>query len=163
MITLVLVMAALAALVLTVFSLPGLWLFLLLAAGLKAAGLAAGLGWGTWLAGVALALVAEGVELVASVRYTRQYGGSRRAAWGALAGGILGAFAGIPVPVAGSVLGSFAGSFLGALVAELTATRDHGRAGRVAWGALVGRLVATASKVVIGVVIAVLVIGGALR
>ena len=161
MITLLLVLAALAALVLTAFSLPGLWLFLLLAAGLKAGGLADGLSWEIWLAGFGLAALAEVIEWVASMRYTRRYGGSRRAGWGALVGGIAGAIVGIPVPVVGSVIGSFLGSVLGALLAELTATRDPDLAGRVAWGALVGRVFATASKMVLGVVIAALVIGSA--
>jgi len=161
MITLVLVLAALVSLVLTVFGLPGLWLFLLLAAGLKAAGAAAGLSWGVWLVGVGLAVVAEVIEWTTSMRYTRRSGGSRRAGWGALIGGVIGAIVGIPVPIIGSVLGSFAGSFLGALLAEFTATQDRDLAGRVAWGALIGRVVATAAKIVLGVVVAVLVVGSA--
>lgn len=163
MITLVLILAALVCMVLTLFGLPGLWLFLLLAAGLKALGVAAGITWGAWLVGFGLATVAEVIEWTTSMRYTRRSGGSRRAAWGALIGGILGAIVGIPVPVVGSVIGSFVGSFLGALVAEFTATQDRDLAGRVAWGALMGRVVATAAKVVLGVVVAALIVGSAWR
>jgi len=159
--TLFLALAALAGLVLTVFGLPGLWLFLLLAAGLKAAGVATGLTWGAWLVGIALAFAAELVEWVVSLRYTTRLGGSRRAGWGAIAGGLLGAVVGLPVPVIGSVLGSFLGSFLGALAAEYSATRDTDLAGRVAWGALIGRTVATAIKIMLGVVIAAVVISSA--
>jgi hypothetical protein len=161
MIILLLALLALVGLVLTIFSLPGLWIFLLLAAGLKAIGAASGLTWGVWLVGIGLAAVAEGVEWVASMRYTRRYGGSRRAAWGALIGGMIGAVMGLPVPVIGSILGSFAGSFLGALILEFTASGDQALAGRAAWGSVVGRVVATAFKVMIGVVVGVLVVGSA--
>lgn len=159
--TLLLALAALVGLVLTVLGLPGLWLFLLLAAGLKVAGIAAGLSWGAWLFGIALALAAEVVEWVVSMRYTTRSGGSRRAGWGAIAGGLLGAVLGLPVPVLGSILGSFLGSFLGALAAEYSATRDSDLAGRVAWGALIGRTVATAVKIMAGVAVAAIVIGSA--
>lgn len=158
MITLLLALLALGGLLLTVFSLPGLWIFLLLAAGFKVAGAAPGLTWGVWLVGIGLAAVAEGVEWVAAMRYTRRYGGSRRAAWGALLGGLLGAIVGVPVPIIGSIIGSFLGSFLGALVFEYSSSADHTVAGRAAWGAVVGRAVATAAKVMIGVVVAVLVV-----
>ena len=160
---LLLMLAAFLGLVLIAFGLPGTWLFLVAAVLLKAAGPAAGLSWTALGIGAVLALIAELGEWVASMRWTTQYGGSHRAAWGALAGGIVGAIVGLPIPLLGSIIGSFAGSFLGALVAEYTATRDHALAGQVAWGALLGRLVATALKMAIGVVIAVIIIGSAWR
>jgi len=156
-----LTLAALLGLVLIAFGLPGAWLFLIAAVLLKAAGPAAGLSWAAVGIGMVLALIAELFEWFASLRWTRQSGGSRRAGWGALAGGIIGAVVGLPIPLLGSIIGSFAGSFLGALAAEYSATRDHSLAGRVAWGALVGRVVATALKMAIGVVIAVIIIGSA--
>jgi len=163
MILLLLIATALLGLVLTAIGLPGLWLFLLLAAVLPLlgsatapSGLALGIGFG-------LALVAEVIEWVAQVRWTGRSGGSRRAGWGALAGGILGAFAGVPVPVLGPIIGSFAGSFLGALIAEYSRSRDRSLAGKVAWGALIGRVVATTFKIALGVVVAVVIIGSAWR
>ena len=163
MILLLLIATALLGLVLTAIGLPGLWLFLLLAAVLPLlgsatapSGLALGIGFG-------LALVAEVIEWVAQVRWTGRSGGSRRAGWGALAGGILGAFAGVPVPVLGPIIGSFAGSFLGALIAEYSRRRDRSLAGKVAWGALIGRVVATTFKIALGVVVAVVIIGSAWR
>jgi len=163
MILLLLIATALLGLVLTAIGLPGLWLFLLLAAVLPLlgsatapSGLALGIGFG-------LALVAEVIEWVAQVRWTGRSGGSRRAGWAALAGGILGAFAGVPIPVLGPIIGSFAGSFLGALIAEYSRTRDRGLAGKVAWGALIGRVVATTFKIALGVVVAVVIIGSAWR
>jgi uncharacterized protein YqgC (DUF456 family) len=160
---LLLTLAALLGLVLIAFGLPGTWLFLVAAVLLKAAGPAAGLSWTALGIGAVLALIAELGEWVASMRWTTQYGGSRRAAWGALAGGIVGAVIGLPIPLLGSLIGSFAGSFLGALAAEYSATRNHALAGQVAWGALIGRLVATALKMAIGVMIAVIIIGSAWR
>jgi uncharacterized protein YqgC (DUF456 family) len=160
---LLLTLAALLGLVLIAFGLPGTWLFLVAAVLLKAAGPAAGLSWTALGVGAVLALIAELGEWVASMRWTTQYGGSRRAAWGALAGGIVGAIVGLPIPLLGSLIGSFAGSFFGALAAEYSATRSHALAGQVAWGALIGRLVATALKMAIGVVIAVIIIASAWR
>jgi len=160
---LILTFAALLGLVLIAFGLPGTWLFLIAAVLLKTAGPAAGLSWTALAIGAVLALVAELGEWVASMRWTRQHGGSSRAAWGALGGGIIGAIVGLPIPLLGSIVGSFAGSFLGALAAEYSTTRDHALAGQVAWGALIGRIVATALKMAIGVMIAVIIIGSAWR
>lgn len=158
MFLLLLLLVALAGLFLTALGFPGTWLFLF------AAVMAKVLAWTpelTWLMigiGIGLAVAGEVIEWVASVRWTERYGGSRRAGWGALAGGIIGAVVGIPIPVVGSIVGSFLGSFAGALLAEYSATRSRGLAGRVAWGALIGRVVATGAKVGIGVVVTVVVL-----
>ena len=103
----------------------------------------------------ALAVIGEIIEFTLAARYTRKYGGSRRAGWGAIIGGIIGAIVGVPVPIIGSVIGAFAGAFLGALVAERTRGVATGAATRVATGALLGRAAAVAAKSAIGVVIAV--------
>lgn len=157
MIAAVLVLAALAGLVLIAFGLPGSWLLLLVGAVLGLTGATGAPGGTAILIALGLALLGEVIEWVAAVRGAGRHGGSRRSGWGALAGGLIGAIIGIPIPVVGSIIGSFLGSFAGALVAEYSATRDHGLAGRVAWGALVGRIVGTAAKmgltVVMGVVL----------
>jgi len=163
MILVLLIVVALLGLVLTAIGLPGVWIFLLLATILPLVGAShapSGLALGI---GFVLAAIAELVEWVAQVRWTGRSGGSRRAGWGALAGGLLGAFAGVPIPVLGPIIGSFAGSFLGALIAEYSLTRDGSLAGKVAWGALIGRVVATTFKIALGVVIAVVIIGSAWR
>ena len=136
----------------TVLGLPGLWLFLAVALVAKLLGPAAGLGWSAWLLALALGITAEVVEFVASARYTRRYGGSRRAGWGALIGGLVGAVVGVPVPIVGSIIGSFVGSFAGALMAEYSVRRDHAAAGRAAQGAVIGRVVATTAKIGLGCV-----------
>lgn len=152
---LLLVLAQLAGLALIPFGLPGLWL--------QVAALAI-FGWATafqtvsWIiVGVvaALALVAEVAELVLGSRFARRYGGGRRSAWGATLGGLVGALVGLPLPLLGSVLGAMVGAFVGAFAFELTTGRGAGPAAQVGWGAFVGRTLATAMKVSIGVIILV--------
>jgi uncharacterized protein len=159
MLGLALLVCALIGLVLTALGLPGLWLFLLVATGATLLGAASAPSLAALIAGFVLATLAEIIEWVAQVRWTGRAGGSRRASWAALAGGILGAFAGVPIPVLGPIIGSFAGSFLGALVAEYSLSRDTALAGRVAWGALIGRVVATTFKMALSVVVAAVIIG----
>jgi uncharacterized protein YqgC (DUF456 family) len=107
----------------------------------------------------ALMIVAEGLEWLLTARFTRKYGGSRRAGWGAVIGGMVGAILGVPVPVIGSIIGAFVGAFIGAFVFEFSRGTGHGTATRVAWGALLGRLTAAALKVAIGLVMAVWMVG----
>lgn len=160
--TLLLALGALLSLPLTALGLPGTWAFLAGVGIWKSVDATASVSWTTITIGVVLALVAELIEWGLASRYTTKYGGSRRAGWGALLGGIVGAIVGVPVPVIGSIIGSFAGAFLGALALEYTKHGEHDRAGRVAWGALVGRVVATGLKVGLGVVIAVVVLADAI-
>src|SRR5262245_32933461 len=63
----------------------------------------------------ALMIVAELLEFMLAGRYAKKYGGSKRAGWGAIIGGMVGAFFGVPLPIIGSVSGAFMGSFGGAL------------------------------------------------
>lgn len=155
--------ALLLALFLVLLGLPGLWLMIGVA--LAYNWLAAPVfGMGSLVLVGALALVAEVLEFTLSARYTRRYGGSPRAGWGAILGGFVGAFVGIPIPVIGSVIGAFLGAFVGALLLEITrAEATRGSATRVAWGALIGRVVAAAAKTGIGCAIAVILVLIALR
>lgn len=147
---LLLLLALLLGLVLIPFGLPGLWV--MVGAALIYSWVEPGrIGVPTLILITGMAIVAEVLEFLAAGRYARKYGGSRRAAWGAIIGGIVGAIIGVPVPIIGSVIGAFAGSFAGALAAELTLGSRMGSATRVATGALIGRVVATALKVAIGV------------
>lgn len=139
--------------------LPGLWLMLAAAFVYNWLVPAAPIGWIAIGAGFAVAVVAEVLEFTLSASYTRKYGGSKRAAWGAILGGIAGAIVGVPVPIIGSVIGAFAGAFVGALVMEYTrgeATRSS--ATRVATGALLGRVVAAAVKVGLGCALAAILL-----
>jgi len=153
----------LAGLALVALGLPGLWVMVL--------GL---LGYG-WITGfhsvsstllavvVALAVLGEIVEAWVGFRLARRYGGSTRAGWGALVGGLVGAAVGVPVPVVGSVIGGFVGAFAGAALFEYTVARRTAVAVGAGWGAVLGRAAATAGKMALGVVIAVLGLYAAIR
>jgi uncharacterized protein YqgC (DUF456 family) len=114
-----------------------------------------GIGLATVIGVGVLMVVAEGLEWILTARFTKKYGGSRRAGWGAVIGGMVGAFLGVPLPVVGSIVGAFVGTFVGAFVFEYTRGTGHGTATRVAWGAFIGRVTAAAIKVAIGLMIAV--------
>lgn len=159
---LLLIAAIVLGLIMIPFGLPGtlvmfaaaLCYYLLVPAG--------GIGLFTVIGVGALMLVAEGLEWLLTARFTRKYGGSRRAGWGAIIGGMIGAFMGVPVPVIGSIIGAFVGAFIGAFAFEFTRGTGHGTATRVAWGAFLGRLTAAAMKVAIGFVIAVWMVAAAI-
>ncbi|HET8655908.1 MAG TPA: DUF456 domain-containing protein [Longimicrobiaceae bacterium] len=102
-----------------------------------------------------LAILAEIAEFLLGGHFARVYRGSRRATWGALLGGVVGAFVGLPLPLLGSVLGAMLGAFAGALLFELTTGGGTRTALRAGWGALLGRVVATAMKASVAVVILV--------
>jgi uncharacterized protein len=152
---LLLVISSLAGLLLIPFGLPGLWVMVL---GVLAYG---------WLTDfqtvtpgivalvVVLALLGEAIEAWLGFRFARRYGGSRRAGWGALAGGLIGAVVGVPVPLIGSVVGGFVGAFAGAALLEYTRERRAGAAAGAGWGAVLGRAAAAAVKMGLGIVIAV--------
>lgn len=144
----------LLSLVLIPLGLPGTWL--MVAAGLGYQILVPGsITWITVIGTAVLATIAEIIEFTLAGRYARKYGGSRRAGWGAMLGGIVGAFMGVPVPIVGPVIGAFLGAFIGAFALELTIKESRtGDATRVAWGAMVGRVVAAAMKMAFGVLIA---------
>jgi uncharacterized protein YqgC (DUF456 family) len=110
---------------------------------------------------LALAIAAEVFEFTLAGKYARKYGGSKRASWGAVIGGTVGAFVGVPVPIIGPILGAFAGAFIGALVFEYSRGSGAHASTRVATGALIGRVVASALKVGIGLMIAVWLVSAA--
>ena len=147
-IVLLVALAMLLGLIMIPLGLPGLWLIVATTVALVVAGHL------TWSVGVivtAVALVAELTELVVVSRFGRAYGGSRRAFWGAVLGGMAGLFVGIPVPVVGPVITAFAGTFVGAGIVTLAETRSVGRSARVGWGVLLARTAAVALKVGVAV------------
>jgi uncharacterized protein len=150
---LVLLLAAgVLGLLLIPLGLPGLWVIVL---GILSYGwltnfqtLTAGL---VALA-VGLAVLGEAVEAWIGFRFAQRYGGSKRAGWGALAGGLIGAVVGVPVPIIGSVIGGFVGAFAGAAAFEYTRARASQGAVRAGWGAVLGRAAAVALKMGLAVV-----------
>ena len=157
-----LALAQLLGLLLIPFGLPGIWLQVLAVAGYGMATEFRTVGWITIAAVTLLAAAAEVIEFALGGRYARLYGGSRRAAWGAILGGLVGAFLGVPIPIIGSVIGAFVGAFAGAALLELTRSPEIRGALRVGWGAFVGRMVAVAVKSGIGVAIAAIALISAL-
>jgi uncharacterized protein YqgC (DUF456 family) len=133
---LVLVVAGLAGLVL-----PGLPGPPLVVAGLVVAAWAedfAYVGWGTIIVLILLALLAYGVDFVASALGAKRFGASKRAIVGAALGVLVGLFFGLP----GILIGPFAGAVLG----ELSARRDLRAAGRAGVGAWLGMVLGAAAK-----------------
>lgn len=141
-------------LLLVPLGLPGLWLMLtIIFVGVVVGEVA-------WWVFALLAIVAGLAEVAEFlvVRWTSaRYGGSNKAFWGALAGGLAGMLIGMPVPVIGSLIAGCIGTLLGAALVTWWETRHLRSAGRVAWGALLGRGFAAAVKTAAGV--AILVIG----
>jgi len=152
---LILALVLFSAILLVPLGLPGIWLIVGAVALYNPLTGTEAVGTVTIVGILLLATVAEVIEFTLAARYTKQYGGSKRAGWGAIVGGMVGAIVGVPIPVIGSVIGAFVGSFAGALIAEWSRGTRTGTATRVATGALLGRVMATAAKVAIGMVMAV--------
>lgn len=151
-------LVAAIGLFLTAIGLPGTWLFLALASAAKLARPESALAWTPIGLGFGLALLGEAIEWMAGTRAALKYGGSSRAGWGAMLGGLVGAVVGVPVPIIGPLIGAVAGTFLGALVAEYSVRGFSGGAERVAWGAMLGRVMAIAVKVALAFVIALVIL-----
>jgi uncharacterized protein YqgC (DUF456 family) len=143
----------LIGLVMIPFGLPGTWIIAAAALGYQLL-VPGSISMFTVIAVIVLALIGELLEFSLTAKYTKKYGGSRRASWGAIIGGMIGAFIGVPVPIVGPVLGAFAGAFAGAFIGEFSRAGEGGTATRVATGALIGRAVAAAMKIGIGVAMA---------
>ncbi|HET7039499.1 MAG TPA: DUF456 domain-containing protein [Gemmatimonadales bacterium] len=158
-----LAVCCLVGLILVPLGLPGLWVMV---AGILGYGWLTGFGTvgvGTIALVLGLAMTGEVLEAWVGFRTTRRYGGSRRAGWGALLGGLIGAVVGVPVPIVGSVIGAFVGSFAGAVLFELSATRRMDSAVSAGWGAVIGRALAAAFKIALGLVMCVVAAFAALR
>jgi uncharacterized protein len=153
----ILVLANAVWLFLVLLGLPGNWLMMVSTA------LVAWLYWDegmfsrwTLLAALGIAVLGEVLEFAAGAVGTKQAGGSRAGAFGALAGGLIGAAAGtfiIPIPIIGSLVGACGGAFCGALAMELAGGREMEPAVRSGIGAGVGRFFGTVAKLVVGIAI----------
>ncbi len=157
-----LVLAAVACWTANVFTLPGNWMILGLAALfawlLPADEYGRGFGWITVGVLGLLALLGEAVEFAAGAAGAAKHGASRRAMLlsmaGAIVGSLAGAAVGIPMPVVGSLVaavgGGAAGAFGGAYLGELWKGKTHPERTAVGTGALLGRLFGTAGKLTAG-------------
>lgn len=143
------VLAMLACLAVIPLGLPGLWLIVVITLGLVLAG---ALTWTFGLVMAAAVLVVEVVEILVLKRFGEAFGGSSRAFWGAVIGGMAGLFVGVPVPIIGPVISVFLGTFLGAGLVTWLETMSLERSARVGWGVLLARTAAVAMKVTAAVV-----------
>ena len=160
----VLVVASLGAWLATVFTLPGNWLMLVLAAVFAWAYPAEpgpGVSWTVVLVLLGLATLGEGLELTAGMAGAARQGASRRAMalslGGAFAGSLLGAmllsvFLPVVGTLIGAVVGGAAGAFGGAYLGEWWKGREAAERVAVGMGALVGRVLGTLSKLLVGAV-----------
>lgn len=83
------------------------------------------------------------VEFADSILGVRKFGGSRRAMAGAVLGGVVGLFLGIP--------GILLGPFVGAVIGELSLQRSLDQASRAGFGTVVGLAIGVAGKLAIGI------------
>jgi uncharacterized protein YqgC (DUF456 family) len=147
------VLAELAALAMIPLGLPGTWLQVAIAGVLA---------WfhpdaasRVFVIAIVLAVAGEVTDVVSGRWGTRRFGGSSRAAWGALLGGFAGLFIGTPIPVVGSLVMSFVGTFVGAVAGELWGRGDLAPSLRSGWGAVVGRAVGVGVKMALAFTIAI--------
>ena len=153
--------------------LPGNWL-MVVAAGVYALAVPDAAAESIWWIALALllilAIVGEGIEMLASAHGVRKHGGSKRSALlsfvGAIVGAIVGAVIGtgmIPVPVIGSLFGALllsgAGALGGAFLGEQWIGRSLDDSLQVGQAAFWSRLAGTAAKMVIGCVMLAGVLG----
>ncbi|MDQ3332374.1 MAG: DUF456 domain-containing protein, partial [Planctomycetota bacterium] len=157
-----LVLAALCCWFANVFTLPGNWLIVGLAALfthlLPPAEYGRGFGWITVGVLALIAVLGEVIEFAAGAAGAAKHGASRRAMLlsivGAAVGSITGAAIGIPVPIIGPLVaavgGGAAGAFGGAYLGEIWKGKQHPERTAVSTGALIGRLFGTVGKLSAG-------------
>jgi hypothetical protein len=124
-----------------------------------------GLSW--WVVGIVAGLAALGelLEFAAGALGAAKHGGSRRGMLlslvGAFVGSLWGAFLTLPIPLVGPILGALgggaAGAFAGAFLGEVWAGKATDQSVAIGKGALVGRLLGTGSKLVIGMLMVIIV------
>jgi hypothetical protein len=138
-----------AGIALALIGLPGTWLILLV--GVVVEFVRPGtFSWWTIGVGGVLAIGAEIAEFSAGAVGAKKAGGSKRAMWLAIAGGLVGGIVGtfvIPIPIVGTIAGAGIGSGACAMLAEMSIDgRTVSQAGRVGGGAAIGRTLASVFK-----------------
>ena len=110
------------------------------------------LSWWVVLCLFGVAVLAEVIEGSAACVGAGRAKGSLWSMASAVVGGIGGAVLGSFVaPVVGTLAGALVGTFGGAYLMEYHLSRTHGKAARVAGGALVGRIVGSITKLVVAI------------
>lgn len=155
-----LLLAALLGFVLTLLTLPGLWLPLLVALGFQWFEPTM-FSWWTIGAAVLLGVAAEALEFVATAAGAAKAGGTKRSAAGAILGTIAGALVGsvlLIFPV-GTILGAVVGAGAGAVLLDKTRDqRTWTESTKVGAGAAAARGIALVIKASFSALIALLLI-----
>ena len=157
LLSIVVVLVMLACLALIPLGLPGLWLIVAITMGLALFG---SLSWTFALVVAGVALITEVGEFAVLKKFGDAYGGSRKAFWGAVLGGMVGLFVGVPVPIIGPMITAFLGTVIGAGRVTFVATLSLKPSAKVGWGMLFARTAAVARKIAVsGSVIAAVGVG----
>lgn len=155
--TILLLIVMLAALCLIPIGLPGTFIMCLAYLVFVLATGGGAIAWWTFAAIFFLALLAEGIEMLAGLVGARRAKGSWWSAFGALLGGFAGALIGIWFALLGAIPGAIIGTFVGAYLVEYMKTHNSETSGKVAFNAMVGRIVGGVVKIGIGLLMIVLV------
>lgn len=147
----------------TIFTLPGNWAMLALAALCavflpEAEGTALGFTWTAVIVLLVLASLGELIEFLASAAGAAKQGASRRAMAlslaGAAVGSVTGAIVGVPIPVVGPIIAAIGGGALGAFGGAYLGEYWKGRANHerlsISKGAMIGRVLGTVGKLIVG-------------
>ena len=148
----ILLLLCLAGIFITLMGLPGLWV--MVAAAMLYAWYTAFHYVGLWTLAIlgAIAAIAELIEFLAGSAGAKKAGGSKRAAWGALIGGLLGAiFLTVPFPIIGTTIGLCIGVFAGALIGEMSVRDDAAHSIRVGLAATKARIYAIIIKLLFAI------------
>jgi uncharacterized protein YqgC (DUF456 family) len=151
----------------TFFALPGNWLILIFSVVYQLVlptDAHPRLSWSVIGLSLALAVLGEAWEFMASAAGAAKRGGTRRGAVlsiiGSLIGSLGGAIVAAPIlPVIGPVVGALVGGALGAFAGAYFGERNRTHADRVniGKGALMGRLFGTAGKLALGLILLALI------
>lgn len=155
----IVIVFSLAGIVLTLITLPGTWLAVIVGI-LVAWWRPDMLSW--WAVGAAalVAVLGEVVEFFASAMGATKGGSSKKGATGAIIGSIAGAILGAPLlfPI-GTIVGAVVGAGVGTAIVERGASnKSWADTTRAAKGAAVGRLAATIGKTALAAVLAAILI-----
>ena len=162
--SIVITLGALIGVLLTVVTLPGMWLSVLVAL-VRVAWRPDSMHWGFLVAGCVFAVLGEIAEFGASAAGAATVGGSKSGSIGSIVGGLVGALAGtvlLPIPIVGTIVGAVVGAGVGAVIGERGhAERPWKESLAVGGGAAAGRLASVLIKGVIAAAMALVLIVGA--
>lgn len=145
----IVLLTSLLGVLLTLLTLPGVWLLLAVAVGIQVLWQPELFSWWTIGAGFVLAALGEVAEAVATGVGAAKGGASRTGVVGAIVGTLVGAVLGtfIPLPIIGTLIGAALGAAVGATLAErVIKNRGWTESSKAGAGAAAGRIVALGIK-----------------